>query len=141
MKLLTFLQAVNSMVAIASIQVLISQDRFKQYIAVGQRGEITPVVKTTFALTIVHTVIQAMILRTLRHAMTVKQLRATCLNMAAMNVFLSLFWMPEMSDLLHVHQNSIIGLRVALTLSYILGYLFAGKADKVGQIMLSEKDA
>lgn len=129
------------MVAIASIQALISPAGLKQYIAVGQRDEITPVVRTTFVLTMLHTVIHAMILRTLRHEMTVKQLRATCLNQVVLNVFLPLFWMPEMSDLLHVQQNSIIGLRVALTLSYILGYLFAGKADNVGRIMSSEKDA
>jgi hypothetical protein len=129
------------MVAIASVQVLMSPEGIKQYIAVSQHDEITPVVKATFVLTILHTVIHALILRTLRHTMTVNQLRATCLYKVILNVCLPLFWMPEMSDLISVQQKSIIGLRVALTLSYILGYLFAGKADNVGRIMSSEKDA
>ena len=139
-----YIQAVNSLVAVASIQVLMSPEGIKQYIDIRPQHDgvvITPVVKTTFILSTLHTVIHAMILRTLRHTMTVQQLRAICLYKVLFNVCLPLFWIPEMSDLLHVHPNMIISLKVALTLLYMLGYVFAGRFDNVGRIMSSEKDA
>jgi hypothetical protein len=136
-----FQQAANTMVAIASVQIVMSPEGIQQYINFSQHDEITSIVKTTFILSILHTVIHAMILRTLRHTMTVEQLRGICLYKVVLNVCLPLFWMPEMSNLLHVHPNMIISLKLALTLSYMLGYVFAGQFDKMGRIMSSEKDA
>jgi hypothetical protein len=129
------------MVAVASLQILASPEGIKQYIDFSQHGEITPIVKTTFILSTLYTIIHAMILRTLRHNMTVQQLRRICLYKVVLNICLPLFWIPETSDLLHVHPNMIISLKVALTLLYMLGYVFAGRFDNVGRMMSSEKDA
>jgi hypothetical protein len=92
------------------------------------------------------------LLKSLRDSMTLRQLCIVCLFKLVYALIVPLvWWWPETSEFVDgggggggggVNTNVIGGsARISLALLYLIAYVFAGKANKVGRILSSEKDA
>jgi hypothetical protein len=102
---------------------------------------VTPIVRLSFAFAAFYTAIHAVLLLRIRTFLTMPQLRAVCLYKVIVNVVLPIFWFPERStSIMQVDQRITLTLRSTLTLMYLFGYLWAGKAEGFSTILSSEKE-
>ena len=130
------------MVVVASIQVLMSEGGIAQYIDASVQSQVTPIVTTAFWMTTLQSLLSVILLKSLRDSMTLRQLCIVCLFKLLYALILPLLWLPEDSEFVNgMHTNMIRGARASLALLYLIAYVFAGKANKVGRILSSEKDA
>ena len=136
-----YAQSVNAVLVVKSVQALTSSEGIAQYMDSNVVQLLTPVMTTTLSLATLQSLLCVVLLKSMRDSMTLPQLRAVCLYKLVLNLLFPLFWWPEMSPFVQVHQQMILTARIGLTLLYLMGYLFAGKADNVGKILSSEKDA
>jgi hypothetical protein len=102
---------------------------------------VTPVVRISFALAAFYTAIHAVLLLRIRTFLTMPQLRAVCLYKVIVNIVLPIFWFPERStSIMQVDQRITLTLRAILVLTYLFGYMLAGKAEGFSTILTSEKE-
>jgi hypothetical protein len=132
-------QVINIFTAVASFEALFETvGGVEQYYA---SKEVTPVVRLCFALAAFHTAIHAVLLLRIRTFLTMPQLRAICLYKIIVNVVMPFFWFPEMSTaIMEVDQRITLTLRGVLIMTYLFGYLWAGKAEGFSAILTSEKE-
>jgi hypothetical protein len=132
-------QVVNIFIAVASFEALLEKGGgVEQYYA---SQTVTPVVRISFALAAFYTAIHAVLLLRMRTFLTMPQLRAVCLYKVIGNVVLPFFWFPERStSIMQVDQRITLTLRATLILTYLFGYLWAGKAEGFSTILTSEKE-
>jgi hypothetical protein len=135
---IVFTQVASFLVVFASLQALV-EGHVESYF-VESSGELSQIVMTSFLLGVVHTAIHAVILFRLRfNLMDVHQLKSLCLYKLVVNLLLPMCWFPEGSPLLIVDKRITIGLRTALTLTYLGGYWFAGTGERVAKILVGAK--
>jgi hypothetical protein len=128
------------LIAVASFEALMEKSAggVEQYYA---SKTVTPVVRLSFALAAFYTAIHGVLLLRIRTFLTMPQLRAVCLYKVIVNVVLPMFWFPERStSIMQVDQRITLTLRATLTLMYLFGYLWAGKAEGFSTILTSEKE-
>jgi hypothetical protein len=139
--------SVSCMVVVASVQTLWSEDGIRQYIHASIRAQVTPIVTTAFWMATLQSLLVVILLKSLRDSMTLRQLCIVCLFKLVYALIVPLvWWWPETSEFVDggggVNTNVIGGsARISLALLYLIAYVFAGKANKVGRILSSEKDA
>lgn len=130
------------MVVFASVQALMSEAGIAQYIDASVQAQVTPIASTTFWMTTLQSLLSVILLKSLRDSMTLRQLCIVCLFKLLYSLILPLVWLPEESAFVHgMNTNMMRGARISLALLYLIAYVFAGKANKVGRILSSEKDA
>lgn len=129
------MQVFNIFLATASFQVLL-----KNGTQFARHEKATSVVRICFTLAAVETAVQAVLLLRIRYFLSVPQLRTVCLYRVISNVVLPFFWFPELAPSLHVDQRITVAIRVCSTLTYLIGYLLAGKAEGFSSILSSEKE-
>jgi hypothetical protein len=138
--------SVSCMVVVASVQALWSEDGIRQYIHASIRAQVTPIVTTAFWMATLQSLLVVILLKSLRDSMILRQLCIVCLFKLVYALIVPLvWWWPETSEFVDgggVNTNVIGGsARISLALLYLIAYVFAGKANKVGRILSSEKDA
>ena len=101
---------------------------------------VTPIVRFSFTIGAAYTAIHSILLLRIRTFLTVSQLRSVCLYKLLVNLLLPFIWLPEMSPFLQVNHQIAFAIRASATLTYLFGYLWAGKAEGVSRILTSEKE-
>lgn len=135
-------QSLNCVAVFASVQLLKSPEGILLFIDSTVRNQVTPEVTATFALSTLQSLWSVILLKSLRDSMSLRQLRVLCIFKFISSLVLLFVWLPEQSPLVRqVYTRLILGGRIAVTIIYLLGYLFAGTADNIGTILSSEKDA
>ena len=129
------LQVFNIFLATASFQVLLRND--SQFY---HHEKATPVITICFTLAAMQTAILSVLLLRIRYFLTMPQLRSVCLYRVILNVVLPWFWFPELSPSIPVDQRITVAVRVFSTLTYFIGFLWAGKAEGFSRILSSEKE-
>jgi hypothetical protein len=129
------LQVFNIFLATASFQVLL-QNGAQFY----RDEKATPVIRVCFTLAAVQTAIQAVLLLRIRYFLTMPQLRTVCLYRVMVNIVLPFLWFPDLSPTLQVDHRITVAIRICSILTYLMGYLLAGKAEGISSILSSEKE-
>jgi hypothetical protein len=125
----------NIFLATASFQVILQNG------AQFYRHEITtPIIRVCYTLAAVQTAVQAILLLRIRYFLTINQLKNICLYRVIANLVLPFFWFPELAPTLTVDKRITIAIRVSSTLTYFIGWLWAGKAEGFSRILSSEKE-
>lgn len=102
---------------------------------------VTARVRVSFCLAAFHTLLHSVLLFRMRTFLNMPQLRSVCLYKLIVNIVLPMFWFPEMSPSpIRVDQRITYTIRGALTVTYLFGYLWAGKAEGFSSILSSEKE-
>lgn len=129
------------MAVVASVQTLLSEEGIAQSLHANVQNQVTPVVISSFALATLQSLLSVILLKSLRDSMTLRQLCIVCIFKVIYSLILSLVWLPEESSLIALTRTSmILTARIVSILLYLVAYLFAGKANKVGRILSSEKE-
>ncbi|GKY95261.1 hypothetical protein MPSEU_000488400 [Mayamaea pseudoterrestris] len=133
---------INAGIAVAAFQALwFQKDGIEHYYRSQQwfRG-LSSLVRICFSLAAVHTVIHSVIMFRIRTFLNMPQLRTICLYKLLLNLVLPFIWFPELSPHTVVDQRTSFALRGSLIMTYLLGYVLAGKAEGISRILSSEKD-
>lgn len=129
------------MVVVASVQILMSEEGIAQYIDSRAQKQVTAIVTESFALATLQSLLSVILLKSLRDSMTLRQLCTVCVFKFSYVPMLAWFWLPEESALVaNLNMKMITSARIIVTMLYSIAYLFAGKANKVGRILSSEKE-
>lgn len=135
-------QSVTCVIVVASVQTLMSEEGIGQYLDSIFKDQVTSVVTSAFTLSTLQSLLSVILLKSLRDSMTLRQLCIVCLFKLIYSLILPLVWLPEESSFVfRLNTKIILSARIVLILLYLIAYLFAGKANKVGRILSSEKDA
>jgi hypothetical protein len=131
---------VNALIIIAAFQALFSEGA-AYYYALGPNDgdQITPIVTTSFVVGIMHSIVNVIIMGSIRKIMSAEELRVICGYKVVLHVLLPFFWYPEISRFVNVNILTASVFRTFKLAVYGCGYLLAGKADYIGSILRSEK--
>ena len=135
-------KAVNVYIVFSSLQIFLRDGPEKYFVTQpGNEQELTPIVRTSFLLGVLHIIVNTILLLSLREILSRDQLRAVCGYKILLHIVLPFFWLPERSGFVHVNIIGVHLLRIFLILSYGVGYFLAGKMDKVGNILAGQGSA
>lgn len=104
------------------------------------RGNVTAISRLVFLMGCFHTAIHSVLLLRIRTFLSVPQLRLVCLYKVVVNLLLPILWMPELSSIVRINVQLAVALRVCVTLTYLFGFLWAGKAEGVSRMLTGEKE-
>jgi hypothetical protein len=122
-------QTVDFLLAAAYIQVLVGK-KVSQVFHHVDEDEVSLEVQSTIVLCMWQSVFSGMNLMTLRQLMNVRQLKNICGFMALWNIVTPLLWCPELSPHIQADPKIALTVRGCLVIAYLMGFVFAGKAEK-----------
>jgi hypothetical protein len=122
---------------VAAFQALLEESGVEKY----YRDEVTPLIRLAMFMGAFHTGLHSVLLLRIRTFLSVSQLRSICLYKVVFNIILPIFWMPELSPNIRMNTRIAFSLWICVTLSYLFGFLWAGKAEGVSRILSSEKES
>jgi len=102
----------------------------------ARKEEITPIVRTSFIIGIMHAINHTILLLSLRKFLSLDELKTLCGYNAIVNTLLPFFWFPEKSGFIRANVIESIIVRTFLIFFYGCGYFFAGKVQNVGRIIM-----
>lgn len=123
----------NIFLALASFQVLWQKGFY-------QHPTATPVITVALTLAALQTGTLAVVLIRIRYFLSVSQLRWVCLHRVVLNGLLPWLWSQDLSPAIPVDPRIVVTVRFVSTITYFIGYLWAGQAEGLSSMLSSEKE-